>query len=93
MGAIISYNPCFGCQNKKMCTMCELAQHRSGMFVWKWIPVAERLPTAEDAVHGHVYAFSKDAKTGGEWPYESIRRHPDWFTHRARLPESPEEVD
>lgn len=56
----------------------------------RWIPTAERLPTVEDAVNGHVYAFSKDTKTGGKWPWESIGNNPDWFTHWMHLPKGPE---
>lgn len=63
-----------------------------GVTVQKWIPVTERLPTAEDAVDGHVYAFLKDVKTGGVWPYEGVRVTPDWFTHWMPLPEPPKEV-
>lgn len=65
----------------------------NGVTVQRWIPVSERLPTAEDAVNGHVYAFGRDTKTGGEWPWDAIRNHPDWFTHWTRLPEPPKEVE
>ena len=64
----------------------------NGVTVQRWIPVTERLPTAEDAVDNHVYAFLKDTKSGGEWPYEVVRNHPDWFTHWVPLPEPPGEV-
>lgn len=64
----------------------------NGVTVRRWIPVTERLPTAEDAVDGHVYAFLKGHKVGGEWPWESVKMRPDWFTHWTHLPEPPKEV-
>lgn len=65
----------------------------NGVTVQRWIPVSERLPTAEDAVHGHVRAFSVRTKRGMDWPYKSVRNHPEWFTHWMPLPEPPKEVE
>lgn len=75
--------------------VAEIAEYLvdNGVTVQQWIPVSERLPTAEDAVHGHVRAFSVRTNRGMDWPYESVRNHPDWFTHWIPLPEPPEEVE
>lgn len=72
--------------------VAEIADHliANGVTVQRWIPVTERLPTAEDALKDLVYAFLKDTKSGGEWPYESVRNHPDWFSHWMHLPGPPE---
>jgi hypothetical protein len=75
--------------------VAEIAEYlvANGVTVQRWIPVTERLPTAEDALKGHVYAFLKDTKSGEEWPYEAVRNHPDWFSHWMPLPEPPKEVE
>ena len=74
--------------------VAEIAEHLidNGVTVQRWIPVTERLPNRDDANKGmYVLAFATEgwARTV-EW--DTVVRHPDWFTHWMHLPEPPKEV-
>lgn len=67
------------------------AKYVESLNLPKWIPVSERLPTADDANKvGRVWAVLK-----GEhpkiWHYILVRDHPEDFTHWMPLPEPPKE--
>lgn len=57
----------------------------------KWIPVSERLPTADDADRiGRVWAVHK-GELPKAWHYTLIQDYAKFFTHWMPLPEPPEE--
>lgn len=59
----------------------------------RWIPIAERLPTSEDASNGEVYAIFAPTRRSSNWPYKTVQNNPDEFTHWRPLPELPKEVE
>jgi hypothetical protein len=56
----------------------------------KWIPVTERLPTAEDADKCHsVLAIEKTDGYVRIWTWYSVSCFPTEFTHWMPMPEPP----
>ncbi len=66
----------------------------NGVTVQKWIPVSERLPTAEDANrYGDVVAINKLDGFATTWKWYNIGRHSTIFTYWMPISEPPKECE
>lgn len=60
----------------------------------RWIPVMEKLPTAEDTDNYYsVWAFCKDDGFARAWDYDVVVNNPDLFSHWMPLPSFPKDGD
>lgn len=57
----------------------------------RWIPVAERLPTEEDANNDGFVLALNGHKIYNLWHKSDFEEHPEWFVHWMSLPDAPKD--